>query len=312
MTGKALGGAQVSLNSSAATPQAVPGAAPATLGRFPMRVLSDSNGAFVFRELPGGYSITRDSVGIRTNRRGTELSNGYRQPVDRARGRREAWRRHAEVLEVRCDQRHGHGRGRRADHRHPGSGVQTRDRRRTAAFDELWKHADHRRSRLIPCRRTLTPGDYVVGVVTSQATVPVSVQEAFEAARKNGSDAEFRRQLDRSGSTVLGGLSFAGGGRRIGSWLLQGGTDFGSASVTNPPGDDSRVFVYPTTFYPSAHLIGEATVLTVDAGEDRSGTDFHLKPVPTTRVSGRLVGGNGDDVNTALSLLPVSQRRRPA
>jgi len=305
-TGRALAGAMVSLTSTAAlTAPANPGAPPAALSRFPLRVLSDGNGAFVFRELPAGsYSMTATRSGYALTALGrNSAADTGNQFIQLAEGEK----RGGLTLKF---WKYGSISGSVKDEAgEPIIGIQLRifkkaivgGRLRLTSFGNMPTTDDRGFYRA----SELSPGDYIVSVITSQATVPLSVQDAFEASRKDGSDSEFRRQLDRSGSTMLGGLSFAGGGRRIGSWLLQGGTDFNSATVINPPGDDSRVFVYPTTFYPSAHVIGNAMVLSVEAGEDRPATDFHLKPVPTMRVSGRLVGGNGEEANTALSLLPV-------
>ncbi len=148
----------------------------------------------------------------------------------------------------------------------------------------------------------LTPGDYVVGVVSTQATVPVSLQEAMSEVGAARDD--LRRELDRS-SSGLGRISGLGGGRRVGPWLLQTSPEFGTSTVPNPPGDGGKVFVYPTVFHPTASTVSGGTIITVASGDEHTGTDFHLKPVPTSQVSGHLVGADGEQDYTSLSLMPA-------
>lgn len=309
-TGRPLSGAVVSLSSVAqvvAAPGVVAtGAPPATLSRFPIRVVTDGNGAFVFRELAGGsYSMFATRAGYASSAVGrSSASDSSSQLITLGDGEKRGgvtlrfWKYGAISGTVRDEAGE------------PVIGISLRifrrglagGRVRLTSFGNMPTTDDRGMYR----SAELAPGDYVVGVITTQAAVPVSIHEALDASVKDGSGNEFRRQLDRSGSTILGGLSLATGGRRVGSWLLQGSTDFGTATVMNPPGSDDRLFVYPATFYPSAHAISNATVLTVGAGEERTGTDFHLKPVPSVRVSGRLVGGDGEEANTALSLVPAA------
>jgi hypothetical protein len=64
-----------------------------------------------------------------------------------------------------------------------------------------------------------------------------------------------------------------------------------------------RVFVYRTAYYPVAHTIGDATAIKVDSGEERTGIDLQVRPVPTSRVSGTVVGPQGPAVSLGLRLL---------
>ncbi len=151
----------------------------------------------------------------------------------------------------------------------------------------------------------LTPGDYVIGIVTTQATVPTALQDASAAADKDGSGAEFRRQLNRSGSSGLGSVNISAG-RQMDDWVLQFQSDLGMRTSPPPPGDGNRVFIYPTVYYPSTTTISSATVMTLESGDARLGVDFRLRPVITSRVSGRLAGPETEQAFTALSLLPAS------
>ena len=302
VSGRPIGGAQVSLNSSVPPTPVAPGAAPATLGRFPMRVLSDSNGAFVFRDLPkGGYSITATRSGYAPTAAGrSSAADTGSQSIELGDGERRGgislkfWK-------------YGAISGTVADEvGEPIIGIQVRvfrraivgGRLRFTSFGNMPTTDDRGAYRVA----NLTPGDYVVGVVSTQATVPVSLQEAMSEASAARDD--LRRELDRSAGG-LGGISGFVGGRRVGPWLLQTNPEFGTSRVLNPPGDGGKVFVYPTVFHPTASTVSGGTIITVASGDERTGTDFHLKPVPTSQVSGHLVGADGEQDYTSLSLMPA-------
>jgi hypothetical protein len=72
-----------------------------------------------------------------------------------------------------------------------------------------------------------------------------------------------------------------------------------------PAGPDGRFPVYRTTFYPGATSIMEAQVVTLRSGEDRTGVDFQLRPVPSVRVSGTLVGPSGPQAFMGIKLMPA-------
>src|SRR5262249_51499847 len=65
LTGAPIGGAVVTMNTTPAPPGSVsPMAPPTSLGRFPVRVLADAAGHFVFRDLPkGSYILTASKPG---------------------------------------------------------------------------------------------------------------------------------------------------------------------------------------------------------------------------------------------------------
>ena len=66
-----------------------------------------------------------------------------------------------------------------------------------------------------------------------------------------------------------------------------------------------RTFVYQTTFYPSASAVARATVVTLTTGEERTGVDVHLQPVPAVEVSGTLTNGRDPVANFGVRLLPA-------
>jgi hypothetical protein len=146
---------------------------------------------------------------------------------------------------------------------------------------------------------TLIPGDYILSIRSTQATVPMSVVEASRRAAAAGAGADFSRELRASGSQSFTGMP-------VGNYYFQSDA-FGFRAVTQPPPDvDGTLFVYPTQFFPSAHSPSEATIVTVRSGETRSAIDFHLRPVPTSSVSGVVIGPAGLMSNLGLGLLQAS------
>ena len=151
----------------------------------------------------------------------------------------------------------------------------------------------------------LAPGDYIVGVVTTQTTVPDSLQEQYAAASKSGSSQDLVRELDRSRSGV-GGLSMLASGQRLGSLLLMTPMGIGnSGDIAAPPITGGRVFVYPSVYHPAATTPGGAMIVRLGPGDERATIDFQLKPVVTSIVSGVLMGPNGPEALTGLDLIPT-------
>jgi hypothetical protein len=145
------------------------------------------------------------------------------------------------------------------------------------------------------------PGQYVVGVVSSVASAPESVQDAFVQAQQAGSIQAFQRTLDPGA-----GLSSLGGLRR-GNLVLSPGPTGAAASLatTLTPGpDDETLFVSPSIFYPTAAILGQAEVITIGSGVERSNVDFRLRAVPSLTVSGIVTGPEGPSSGTLLQLLP--------
>ena len=77
---------------------------------------------------------------------------------------------------------------------------------------------------------------------------------------------------------------------------------------TPPPADGQRLFAYPSVYYPAAPSAATATVVTVASGNERTGVDLQVKPVPMVKVSGTVVGGVG--TVGELPAAPASARGR--
>jgi hypothetical protein len=153
----------------------------------------------------------------------------------------------------------------------------------------------------------LVPGEYVVGVVKTQATVPTSVVEAASAAMRGGGSLDFDREISRSSPMAsLGGNLAMTSGQRVGDLMLTAPSTIGGPAQSPLLSGTGPAFVYPSTFYPSATSAAMAQVVAVDVGEDRSGVDLRLTPVPAVRVSGTLTGPSGPEAMTTISLVSTS------
>ena len=303
-TGKPVGGVIVSLNGggpSAAAPTLAPGELPARLPQSPHRVVSDGQGHFVFHGLPQGvYTLS-----------GTK--NGY---ADTAFGRRSASDLGGRPIVLRDGElrgdlslpiwRMGTVSGTVVDEAgEPLIGVQVQVLQRSTSGGRV-----RFRQEGTPTtddrgvyRVSVAPGSYLVGVVSTQATVPMSLVAAMDNAVQADDRANLRNELMRSYG--VGAVRVTSGGQRVGSWLLQtpGFSVTGGEGLALPV-RGNRVSVYPTVYYPSAATPADASLVTVGSGEDRAGVDFQLQPVPGVGVSGTLSGPNGPEPNTAIDLVP--------
>ena len=308
VTGTAIGGAIVQISNTPPPSGLVsPPAPPATLGRFPMRVISDAAGHFVLHDLPkGSYTITANKPGY------ADAVFGRRSPADTGNqslvlgdGERRGdvtlpfWRFGAIVGTVVDEAGE------------PVIGIQVRAFRRAivsgrlkfSSFGNTYATDDRGVYRLA----SLPPGDYVVGIVTTQTTAPVSIQSAYAAASTAGTSQDFQRELDRSAGLQGSFIAFASSGQRLGSWQLQAPVGFGnSRTMMTPPIDQGKVYAYPTVFYPNATGLSQASIVTLGPGEEHTTIDFQVRPVVTSQVSGTLTGPQGPESYTTMELVPAS------
>jgi hypothetical protein len=74
---------------------------------------------------------------------------------------------------------------------------------------------------------------------------------------------------------------------------------------TPPPAGTSTLLVYPTVCYSNAASIRAASLITVTSGQERSGLNLQLRPVPMTRVSGTISAPTGSAAYVPVRLIPV-------
>jgi hypothetical protein len=137
----------------------------------------------------------------------------------------------------------------------------------------------------------LRPGDYIVGVSVRHFSLPTAQARAVTVSTA-GFDARAFTLLGSSPAML-----------QVGNSLYAIG---GGSPVPPPPAND-RMFVYQTTYYSSTPSISQASVLTLSSGEERSGVDIQLLPVPAARVAGSIGGPEGPHA-TSVRLIPADAR----
>jgi len=147
----------------------------------------------------------------------------------------------------------------------------------------------------------LTPRDYFIGVVSTASAMPTAVADAIQDAAVQNPGPRAPRLLDELKNN--GVFSFASAGFRVGDLVFHtASTALGAAPPQ--PGEDGRMLIYQTTFYPNAATTVDALPITLGSGEDRMGIDLSLRLVPTVRVSGVLMTPDGPAKNMGIQLVP--------
>ena len=262
--------------------------------------MTDADGRFVFRGLAAGaYSITAIKPGYLDGAVGRRRPGGAGQPLPLAAGEKAGdvtiavWR-YATIsgsvsdeagepvvgLEIRALKRALVGGRRRF--------TQT-----LSSIRETSTTDDRGQFRI----SGLAPGDYVVVAVSAMTSVPMSTLEAYRDAVQTGggsSLALFRPIFEAGASSAMPGTP---GAMAIGTSVLSL-----QRTVTPPPAQGGKIFVYPTTYYPAAVSAAQAGIVTIGSGEERSAVDFHLGPVPASRVTGTVTSADGAVASLALTL----------
>ncbi|HEY7444576.1 MAG TPA: carboxypeptidase-like regulatory domain-containing protein, partial [Vicinamibacterales bacterium] len=249
-----------------------------------VRIVTDVNGRFVIRNVPQGrYAILAEASGYAQGLYGQRRVGGPSAILEIGPG--------DHVIDVKLSLwRLGAIDGAVIDEAgEPMPGVRVRAFRRTTVDGvKRWKETsvsvtDHRgRYRMAELRA----GEYLIGVLTVQRTLPAS-----RVAAQPQPTSESASPVT-SGSTGFGGPTRTLTGTRIGDFLLatenSGGVSQDGAPLRPMPPLESggALFVCPPLFYPAASTPEEATILSIASGEERRGVNIHLAPVRSSRVSG--------------------------
>ena len=297
-----VGGAAVSISSSALGSDTAVFEDGTTGG--PRRVIANNNGQFVFRNLPAGsYSISTTAAGYVPGSYGQTRVIQFARGLDLAR-----------TLQVKNGERlveatvqmwrMGGMSGRVLDEagepmvnvpvqvlaRMTDWGGPTMVQMVEVASDDRGAfHVD------------VVPGDYVVAVHAAPTTVPAAAVEGFLQAMAAGG-AEQQRYMAgvTSGSPPI--LPRGVGARVDGFHISQFGNR--NAPVVPPlRTEGDRTWIYPSTYHPSSFRATGATIVSVAPGEEKSGIDVLMRPIPATRVSGRVFGPEGPLANVSLQLV---------
>ena len=115
----------------------------------------------------------------------------------------------------------------------------------------------------------LTRGRYVVNVPSVQSSVPVDTPASTIAGRPPGQSIAFNPPPRVVGIEAAGSLVVL------------------DQFATPPP---SSRMAYASAFYPNTSAFADATPVELGDSEEKRSIDFVLRPVPTVRVSGRVTG----------------------
>lgn len=270
---KPIAGAVVSISGPASVPTA-----PGQRTAAPPRILTGSDGYFLFRNLPrGSFTINASKPGYAAGATGRRRPSGPTQSLTLREGDRRAnvivrmWKYGAI------------------------SGTVVDEAGEPVAVVQVWAF---RRGVLAGLRRfvdasiavtddrgvyrfgSLTPGDYVVATSARPITTQLFPGTSSEEV------------------APLPGTMFA---IQVG----QVAYSLGRGAPVPPPAAGDAMFVYPPTFAPSGAL-NQATVVPLGSGEERTAVDINLRPVRGVRVSGVVMGPGGPhDASLALELTPA-------
>jgi protocatechuate 3,4-dioxygenase beta subunit len=300
-TGKGVPGAMVTLGAFAPAPP--PTAELLDLGTTPSlagarRVLTTADGRFLFRDLAKGrYTLNALAPGYVPGTYGQGRPLGPSQSIEIGDGEKvgdvvvRVWPL-ATISGTVVDERG-----------EPVVGVQVRCLRRVIAggrpryVGSTCATSDDRGSYRAA---SLVPGQYAIGLMFNQETVPMAAVSAYVEASQSGnvSNSESYRTMTSSAAPIASSAT----GFRVGDHVFR---PLGGASLP-APATDGRIATYQTVFFGGGATPSQASPLTVNPGEDRAGVDLQLKLVTAVRVSGRVTGPSGPGAFLGITLVPPS------
>ena len=259
------------------------------------RVIADSEGRFVFHDLPkASIALSVTASGYAAGNIGQTRPGGPGRPIDLGDGERVT---DAKILLWKFGVLTGTVLDDVGD---PAIGVSVRAfRKTTSAGRPQLAGSNQARTddRGIFRISQLLPGDYVLAIPQTQATIPAAVMDGMlKGLTSGGGLGTAMLDIVSSGVNMPGPNSL-----RIGDYL----TGSASGLTEAAPAGDGRLLAYQTMFYPSATSSAQATIVALHSGEERDGLNFQLRIVPTARVSGAIVGPDGPASNVGVRLMPT-------
>lgn len=257
------------------------------------RLLTDEQGRFVFHDLPAGsFPVQVSAPGYVAGAFGQSRPNGPSRALTLADGQRLG------DVKIRL-WKFAVASGTVVDELgEPAVGVTVRAMRRSMTNGRVLfatsgdattdDRGQFRMSRLVP-------GDYVIAVPQTQVTMPVPIVQTMMDGLINGRGGAMMDYV------ASGGPIPQPGGRRIGDNLLQAPGQQVAAPVV-----DGRIGAYLTEFYPAVSAIAQATVVTLQSGEERDNLDMQLRVASTSAVTGTVIGPDGPLAGAPVRLTAVA------
>jgi len=266
-------------------------------GSIPVRVLTDSDGRYAFRDVPkGGFSVTASKPGYSDGAYGRLRPNGPSQALQVTDGQR--------VTDVTLPLwKLGTIAGAVFDESgEPVVGAAVRVLARTVVAGKRQLQVSGSSTtddRGMYRVGSLVPGEYVV-VLPMTPPTPIKAMMLLP-----GLDLPLPAPPSGGGggATFSATYSVSGGGAsgRFTTVQSDSSAGLGPAGFT----DDGHELWYQTTYYPSALTAARADVVTIKPGEEHAAVDFTIKAVRTVDVSGTLMDSTGPAVSTLLTLQPA-------
>ena len=269
----------------------------------PPRLMTDSQGRFLYRNLAAGsYSLSVSKGGYVTGSYGQRRPEGGSQQVELADGER--------ATDVTIPLwKYGTIAGTIVDEAgQPMVGVQVRalqkrivaGRQTVRPLGVSLASDDRGIYRIV----NLLPGEYVVNVSGSGTNVPTAVADAYQQAVRS-SDVSVRDLSSAVSSLGLGAVMSSGPyASREGDTLVNL-----PAGLSLPNADGMPRAVYPATYHPGTASAAQATTVRLRSGEERTGIDIQMRPVPAVNVSGTVIRPDGPAANIAVKLEAADSSR---
>lgn len=144
----------------------------------------------------------------------------------------------------------------------------------------------------------LTPGDYVVVVPQAPLSMPASIMSGLMDGMTSGLGiAGVAMAMIDVMSSGINPQDAMAGGVRIGDYMV---ASSGAVPLLSP---DGRLLAYQTQFHPGVPAPSQATVLQLKSGEEKTDITFQLRLIPTSRISGVATGPEGPVANLGVKLV---------
>jgi len=146
----------------------------------------------------------------------------------------------------------------------------------------------------------LTPGDYAVGIESTQISVPADLMDSFF----NGSPFGEPRRTQVANAMNDVGSAIVPSGTQYALTVAGQAVTLHAGTLDPMPLGANGTVVFPTMFYPAADTAAQAAIVSLKSGDERGGVDIQEHAVRAVRVTGALVGGTTS--YTSVRLMPAA------